>query len=110
MTKANWIDEFTGDPESPALRMDGFDDCAIGWVERFGMEPILCYDKGKVLQKLMSENGMSMSDALEWFHTNQLGAWMGEGTPCFLTVVGGVYVDNIPTEDRSDVPDPDPMF
>ena len=27
------------------LFMDGYDDCVVGVVERFGMEPIICYDR-----------------------------------------------------------------
>jgi len=110
MSKSNWLDELEVDPERTVLRMDGFDDCAVGLVERFGMEPVICYDKTKVIRKLMTRDGMSMSDAVEFFHTNQLGAWMGDGTPCFLTVVGGVLMSGAPSEDDSDIPDPDPMF
>ena len=28
--------------------MDGYDDCIEGLVERFGMDPVVCYDKEKV--------------------------------------------------------------
>jgi len=66
------------------LTMDGYDDCIVGVVERFGQEAIVCYDKEKVLQKLGIE-GMDEEEAIEFFYYNQIGAWMGEGTPCFLT-------------------------
>lgn len=66
------------------LKMDGFDDCIVGIVERFGMEPILCYSKEKVLAKLVEQYG-NYEDAVEYYYYNQLGAWCGEGTPCFLT-------------------------
>jgi len=66
------------------LTMDGYDDCIVGVVERFGQEAIVCYDKEKVLHKLGIE-GMDEEEALEFFYYNQIGAWMGEGTPCFLT-------------------------
>lgn len=65
------------------MRMDGYDDCIVGYVERFGMGPILCYDKEKVLAKLAKDFG-NREDALEWYHYNQLGSYVGEGTPCFL--------------------------
>ena len=67
------------------LTMDGYEDCVAGIVERFGQEGIVCYDKEKVLQKLMSD-GMDEEEALEFFYFNQIGAWMGEGTPCFITL------------------------
>ena len=66
------------------LTMDGYDDCIIGVVEAFGREDIVCYDKEKVFQKLMAD-GMDEEEAIDFFYYNQLGAWMGEGTPCFLT-------------------------
>ena len=41
--------EMYGDDD--LLFMDGFDDCIIGVMERYGMEPIVIYDKGKVIAK-----------------------------------------------------------
>ena len=72
--------------ENEMLVMDGFDDCIEGVVERFGMNPIVCYNKQKVLDKLISEAGCSctLDEAKEYYEFNQLGAWMGEGTPCFI--------------------------
>jgi len=67
------------------LTMDGYEDCVAGIVERFGQEPIVCYDIAKVLNKLQAD-GMEEDEALEFFHFNQIGAWMGEGTPCFITL------------------------
>jgi hypothetical protein len=66
------------------LRMDGYDDCCIGVVERFGMQPILCYSAKKVIARLMAD-GMTEEEAWEFFHFNQIGAWMGDGTPCFIS-------------------------
>jgi len=65
------------------LFMDGYDDCIAGVVERFGQPPIICYDRDKVLEKLMGD-GMTDEEAVEYFEYNQKGAWMGEGTPCFI--------------------------
>jgi hypothetical protein len=65
--------------------MDGYDDCIIGVVERFGQNPIVCYDKDKVIQKLESEC-MDRDEAEEFFYYNQIGAWMGDSTPCFLSM------------------------
>jgi len=67
------------------LTMDGYGDCVAGIVERFGQEPIVCYDIAKVLKKLQAE-GMEEDEAEEFFYFNQIGAWMGEGTPCFITL------------------------
>ena len=116
------------------IKMDGYDDCIVGVVERAGQEPILCYDKEKVLSKLergttcplcegsgdldgfggggktkchrcegtggewpilcydkekvlckLESQDMNRSEAEEFFYYNQIGAWMGDSTPCFLS-------------------------
>lgn len=69
--------------ECDLMKMDGFDDCVEGVVVRFGQEPILCYNQNKVIEKLMSM-GMDRQGAEEYFDFNQLGAWVGEKTPCFI--------------------------
>jgi len=77
-------DLFAGfDPEE-LMVMDGYDDCIIGVVERFGQEPIVCYDKERVLCRLESD-GMNREEAYEYFCFNQVGAWAGNSTPCFLS-------------------------
>jgi hypothetical protein len=68
-----------------ALSMPGFDDCVMGILERFGMEPVVLYDKEKVIQKIMDESpGCSYEEAAEYHEFNQLGAWMGDRTPGFV--------------------------
>lgn len=66
------------------LIMDDFDDCIAGVVERFGQPPIVCYDREAVIEKLMT-HGMGEEEAEEYFQFNQIGAWHGEATPCFIT-------------------------
>jgi hypothetical protein len=63
--------------------MNGFDNCIVGIVERFGISGVLCYDKTLVL-KALQRQGMSAEEAEEYFYYNMHGAWVGEGTPCFL--------------------------
>ena len=67
-----------------ALTMDGYDDCAIGILERYGMESIVIYDKEKVISQLMDEGIPTYEEALEFYEFNQLGSWVGDGTPGFL--------------------------
>ena len=66
------------------LKMDGYDDCIIGVVERFGGDSYILYDRELVLEKLQKGGGMSYEDALEYYEYNQLGAYVGERTPGFL--------------------------
>ena len=64
--------------------MDGFDDCIAGVVHRYGQPTIICYDKEKVLEQLM-DDGMTDEEAIEYFEYNQIGAWVGEQPPCFIS-------------------------
>ena len=66
------------------LTMDGYDDCAIGILERYGMDSVVIYDKDKVIQQLMDEGCDSYEGALEYYEFNQLGGWHGDLTPGFL--------------------------
>jgi hypothetical protein len=75
-------DEHFGEGEDGLLVMDGFDDCIIGVGQRF-TDHFVVYDLEKVIAKLM-EQGMSEEEAIEFHEFNQLGAWVGPGTPVFL--------------------------
>lgn len=82
----NWIDEIALQyPDDEIMRLDGFDDCVVGLVERFGQSPILCYDKAKIIEQMVTKGDMTEEAAEEFYEVNQLGAWVGSGTPCFLT-------------------------
>ena len=64
------------------LKMDGFNDCIMGVCRRFGQEDIIAYDYDKVIEKLMLD--MTYDEAVEYFEFNQIGAWVGDQTPCFI--------------------------
>ncbi len=83
MTNTDWIDETADTYPDPMLRMDGYDDCVVGVVERFGCQPAFLYDREKVILRLM-EDGMDREEAEEFHEFNQAGAYLGEGTPAFL--------------------------
>ena len=72
-----------------ALVMDGYDDCVIGVLERFGMEPIVLYDKAKVIDKLIENGCDDYEGANEFYEFNQLGGWHGDKTPGFLIRLPG---------------------
>jgi hypothetical protein len=65
------------------LKMDGFEDCVLGICEAFGKQPVLAYSVPAVLEKLMDQ-GMDEEEAYEFFEFNIAGAYVGEGTPCFI--------------------------
>ena len=67
-----------------AMFADGFDDCLMGVVRRFGSsEPLALYDYEAVIKKLMADK-MSREDAEEFFEFNIVGAYVGENTPAFF--------------------------
>ena len=63
-----------------------FDAAIMGYIERAGGEPAVCYNKDKVLAILM-EDGMDWEEAEEYYYFNIVGAYMGEKTPVFLEVI-----------------------
>jgi len=65
------------------IKMDGYDDCIMGAVVRFGSDPFLLYDQDAVIEKLVDQ-GMSYEEAVEFHEYNQLGAWVGDATPAFF--------------------------
>ncbi len=67
------------------LKMDGFDDCIVGFGHRCSQVPLLVYDRNKVLAKLQ-ERGMDEDEAEEFYEFNIASAWAGEGTPLLLQV------------------------
>ncbi len=69
------------------LLMDDFDDCVIGICNRFGQDPIVAYDYNLVINKMVNEWEMDIDEALEYYEFNQIGAWVGDKTPCFVEVL-----------------------
>lgn len=88
----------------PELLMPQFEAAILGVADRFGMESVVCYDKGIVLDILAKSfaiteedlskeeiaDGLTLEEkkydmAVEWFDYNVIGAWLGEYTPVFVT-------------------------
>jgi hypothetical protein len=65
---------------------DGFEDALIGYVERFGVSPVPLYDREVCIQILIDQ-GFTHEDAEEYFNYNVTGAWVGDGTPAFATIL-----------------------
>jgi len=91
------VDPMTDDDrewEIGMMQMDGYDDCVVGTVTRFGISPVLCYDLHKVICKMIAD-GMSEEEAYEYYNFNMLGAWVGDGTPAFICLgEHDYYVEN----------------
>jgi hypothetical protein len=68
------------DPE--AIQWDNFDDALIG-VDRDGK---LVYDIDKMIKVLVTKDGMSEEDAIEYLDFNVFGAYVGELTPIHINL------------------------
>ena len=71
-------------PEHDMINFDGYEDCIVGVVTRFGAEPILCYDKDMVMEKKITENDGDYEQAISDFEHNMIGGWYGETTPGYV--------------------------
>ena len=78
------LNELLGE-DSEALLCDGFEDAIIGVAERINLDPVVAYDVDKIIEILMKRDDMTDEEALEYFYFNIKDAWMGEGTPIFIT-------------------------
>lgn len=72
------------DQNEEALTADGFDKALIGVSYRFGLSPLAAYDYDQCIKILMNRDGMDYDEAVEFFETNTIGAWVGDGTPVFV--------------------------
>tara|TARA_R100000306_G_C4335174_1_gene122369 strand:+ start:495 stop:761 length:267 start_codon:yes stop_codon:yes gene_type:complete len=79
--------EFIEDNYPDVLIADGFDDAIMGIVERYGMNPVVLYNKNKCLKILQKRDGMTESEAIDFYYYNIVGAYMGEHTPCFAEIL-----------------------
>jgi hypothetical protein len=86
------IKEWVSEWNEEALLADGFEDAIVGISERIGREPIVVYDKDKCIEILAAQMTSDDEDddpytmAVEYFEFNVIGAWMGDGTPEFITL------------------------
>ena len=54
-------------PEEEILKCDGYDDCVIGYDYGTGENIRLIYSVKKILDKMVSEEGLDEMDAIEHF-------------------------------------------
>jgi len=76
--------EDVADINPEALMCDGFDDAIIGMAERINLGPVVAYDVDMMIKIMVTRDGMTEEEAMEFFDYNIIGAWMGEFTPVFI--------------------------
>ena len=67
------------------LEPNTFDEAIIGVAYRFGINPVVAYERATVIDILARE--MTLEEAEEFFEFNTIGAWMGELTPVFIEII-----------------------
>lgn len=67
-----------------AIILTDLDEAIIGVVESFGGGSRILYDKNKILDLLMERDGMTHSEAEEYYDFNIIGGYFGEMNPVFL--------------------------
>jgi hypothetical protein len=67
-----------------AIILTDLDEAIIGIVESFGGGSRILYDKNKILDLLMERDGMTHSEAEEYYDYNIIGGYFGEMNPVFL--------------------------
>ena len=65
------------------LFADGFDDAIMG-IGRSFQDYKLIYSRDKVLEILMDEHDMDITEAEEYYEYNIAGAYVGKSTPIFM--------------------------
>lgn len=70
-----------------ALLADGFDDALIGYAWHVPNGGVAVYDRDKCIAILMSRDKMSYEVAEEFFDFNVEGAYVGEKTPIFVSIL-----------------------
>ena len=68
------------------LEPSKYDAAIVGIVERNGIEAVVAYDLDQVI-RILVEDGMEHHEAIEFYMTNIVGAWMGDHTPAFVTLI-----------------------
>lgn len=72
--------------EPEMLFADGFEDALIGTVQIFS-KTVALYDREKCIKILIKRDGMDPEGAEEYFDFNVTGAYVGDHTPAFATIV-----------------------
>lgn len=73
--------------DQTVLLASGLDDAFIGIGSTFTSVPVAVYDKDKVIEILMTRDVMTYEEALEFFDFNISGAYVGDSTPMFVSVM-----------------------
>lgn len=81
MTRKQFLEKYEAEIESEDILLaDGFDEALIG-LDYITHRVI--YDSNKMIQ-ILTEEGMSLNEAIEYLEYNTFNAYVGDKTPIFL--------------------------
>ena len=76
--------------ENPeAFLADGFEGAFVGYGYACGSNAVAIYDENKCIEILIERDEMTQEQAVEYFYFNVKGAFVGDGTPIFMTPRSG---------------------
>jgi len=64
-----------------------FDQAIVGLADRIGMSTVVVYDTTKIIDILCERDGIDRETATEYYEFNILGAYVGEQTPMFISLI-----------------------
>ena len=90
MDREEHLDQL-GELNPDALLADGFEEAYIGCTSGFrasggNTDPVAVYDRAKCIQILIERDGMSHTEAEEFFSFNTEGAYVGDNGPIYVDV------------------------
>jgi hypothetical protein len=83
-TTREQIDEYLKEMDESTLLMDGFEDAFIGFSQRINDPLLAVYSYDKMVEVLMTRDGMDYDMASEFIDFNCVGAYIGEQTPIIV--------------------------
>ena len=83
--KRAYLDEYADDTGKRLLLADGFEDAIIGIGHQFNKSAVV-YDKEACI-RILVDGEMTEEEAEEYFEFNVQDAYLGDGTPIFMSKI-----------------------
>ena len=101
------IRERIADIDEQICLADGFEEALIGYADGWfsvsegsgaSRGPVALYDLAKCIEILVKRDGMTYDEAQEFIDYNVTGAYVGEKTPVFATILRKEYIPKKPSK------------
>lgn len=81
--RREWVEAHIADWNPDARFLDGFDGAIIGYATQATQDPLVVYDYEQMIAIIL-EDGGTPDEAVEYFHHNVHGGWVGPQGPLVL--------------------------